>query len=136
MKLIISSQILGELQKAAKNAAPEECCGLLFGENAVISNYQLATNVAGAPERHFEIDPAVLISAERNMREGGSSILGYFHSHPSSNINPSKTDAQSAAPDGRIWLILDGKDAAAWRAGHGGQIFDRFDPISLECTNV
>ena len=136
MKLVISSQMLGELQKAAKEASPEECCGLLFGDDMQVSDYQLTDNVALNPERHFEIDPAALIAAERAARGDGPEILGYFHSHPTGNIDPSKTDAQSAAPDGRIWLILNGKDAATWRARHDGQIFDRFDPISLECEGA
>lgn len=136
MKLVISSQMLSELQKAAQDAAPEECCGLLFGTNGGVSGYELTANVAQSPERHFEIDPTSLISAERVMRESGPAILGYFHSHPTGDINPSETDAKSAAPDDRIWLILNGKDSAAWRAVHDGQIFDRFDPISLESTNA
>lgn len=136
MKLVISSQILGELQKAAAAASPKECCGLLFGENLRVSDYRKADNVADKPERHFEIDPAVLIAAERAARYDGPSILGYFHSHPTGNIEPSRTDAKSAAPDGRIWLILSGSKASAWRAVPDGKVFDRFDPISLECKGA
>lgn len=67
------------------------------------------------------------------MREGGVKIIGYFHSHPGGNIEPSATDAQMAFPDDRIWLILDGRNLAAWQATTSGQIFDRFNPIKLDC---
>jgi len=136
MKLVISSTILREMQKAALNASPEECCGLLFGDDGNVSSHELTENVASNPKRHFEIDPSALISAERLARTGGPPILGYFHSHPTSDINPSKTDAESAAPDGRIWLIVNGSKALAWRAVTEGQIFGRFDPISLECEGA
>ncbi|MEP2988877.1 MAG: M67 family metallopeptidase [Parasphingorhabdus sp.] len=128
--------MLEELQKAAKDAAPEECCGLLFGDDGRVSDYELTTNIAHAPEQHFEIDPVSLISAEREMRGKGPAILGYFHSHPTGDVNPSETDAKSAAPDDRIWLILNGNDSVAWRAVQDGQIFGRFDPILLECINA
>lgn len=67
------------------------------------------------------------------MREGGVEIIGYFHSHPGGNIEPSVTDAQMAFPDDRIWLILDGQNLAAWQVTTSGQIFDRFNPIKLDC---
>lgn len=133
MKLVISRKMLDELQAAALEAEPEECCGLLFGEGGQVSGYEPAENVAENPDRHFEIDPSALIAAERAARDGKLAILGYFHSHPTGNVEPSQTDANSAAPDGRIWLILDGKEASAWCATSNGEIFGRFDPISLEC---
>ncbi len=121
---------------AAIVASPKECCGLLLGQNLRVSNYLKANNVADNPERHFEIDPAVLIAAERAARCDGPDILGYFHSHPTGNTEPSTTDAKNAAPDGRIWLILNGSEASAWRAVEDGEIFDRFEPISLECKDA
>lgn len=127
---------MDELQQAALDACPNECCGLLFGRKDRISGYELTANVADLPARQFEIDPAALIAAERNSRQGIEPILGYFHSHPSGEVQPSQTDAEKAAPDGRHWLIVNGKDAAVWRAVPNGEIFGRFDPISLECTRA
>ncbi len=132
MKLVIASEMLRELQLAAVEAMPKECCGLLFGDDGCVSGYELAVNVAENPEMHFEIDPSALIAAERAVRDGEPAILGYFHSHPAGEVSPSITDAESAAPDGRIWLILNGSDAMAWHTGPEGQIFGRFNPISLE----
>ncbi len=114
-------------------AAPQEICGILFGHDGRVSSYGAAQNVAGDPVRHFEIDPSILIAAERDQRRGGEPILGYYHSHPAGTVNPSMTDAESAAPDGRVWLILNGRDAAAWRAADKGEIYGRFDPIRLDC---
>lgn len=136
MKLVLSSAILDDLQELARQAAPEEACGLLFGDNGTVSGFLATKNVAQFPLRHFEIDPVDLIAAERAMRDGGQAIHGYYHSHPSGSVVPSKTDAAMAAPDDRIWLIVNGKDALAWRATKNGEIYGRFDPITLDCQST
>ncbi len=136
MKLVISSVILDDLQELAREAAPEETCGLLFGDNGTALGFLATKNVAENPLRHFEIDPADLIAAERAMRAGGPNILGYYHSHPSGAVEPSKTDAAMAAPDNRIWLIINGRQAAGWQAVSNGEIYDRFDPITLDCQST
>ncbi|MEO9469309.1 M67 family metallopeptidase [Parasphingorhabdus sp.] len=133
MKLIISSRIIEELQEIAREEAPSEICGLLFGRNGHVSQAQRTRNVAENPERHFEIDPAALIAAERSMRDSGADIIGYFHSHPGGNIEPSVTDAEMAFPDDRIWVILNGEQVAAWQATASGEIFNRFNPVKLDC---
>lgn len=136
MKLIISSTILEAIQNEAKEADSFEVCGLLLGYGECISEALSAQNVAACPEREFEIDPAKLIAAERNARLGGPSIIGYYHSHPTGKVEPSQIDANHAASDGRIWLIVNGKEAAAWRTSPSGKIFGRFDPVSLDCRPI
>ncbi|GAA0483064.1 hypothetical protein GCM10009096_26800 [Parasphingorhabdus litoris] len=136
MKLVISSTILDELQQLARETAPEEACGLLFGDNGRVSSFKVTQNVAENRLRHFEIDPVDLISAERAMRDNGPRIIGYYHSHPSGAVGPSQTDAAMAAPDDRIWLIINGQDAAAWQAVENGEIYGRFDPITLDCQST
>lgn len=136
MKLVISSAILYDLQQLAHETAPEEACGLLFGVNGTVSHFKATLNVAENRLRHFEIDPGDLIAAERAMRNEGPKIIGYFHSHPSGAVEPSETDAAMAAADERIWLILNGEEAAAWQATQKGEIYDRFDPITLDCQST
>ncbi|WP_417621757.1 Mov34/MPN/PAD-1 family protein [Parasphingorhabdus sp.] len=133
MKLRISSVMLAELQQLVLAAAPKEICGILFGEEGQVTCYNSTRNVADDPIRHFEIDPVALIAAERHQRHGGPAILGYYHSHPGSEVRPSVTDAGSAAADGRLWLILNGRDAAAWHSREEGEIYGRFDAIRLDC---
>ncbi len=133
MILTISSALLEELQRYTLDTAPYEICGLMLGQGASVESLQPADNVAEDKVRHFEIDPAVLIAAERKMREGGAQIVGYYHSHPDGKTEPSKTDADCAAADGRIWLIVSGKTATAYQASENGEIFGRFNPIALDC---
>ena len=128
--------MLADLQQLARVAGTQEICGILFGRQGRVSARRAAKNVAADPRLHFEIDPRTLIDAERGGRGGGEPILGYYHSHPSGPVRPSITDAESAAPDGRLWLIINGQDAAAWRAVPDGEIFGRFDAIPLDCAGA
>tara|TARA_R110002124_G_scaffold84979_1_gene220793 strand:- start:1477 stop:1917 length:441 start_codon:yes stop_codon:yes gene_type:complete len=136
MQVFISSAILAEIQQLVLDNAPQEICGILLGRDGRVNSYRIARNVAADPVRHFEIDPATLIAAERASRDGGDPILGYYHSHPAGTVEPSRTDAESAAPDGRLWLILNGRDAAAWRTADNGEIYGRFDAIMLDCSGA
>ncbi|VAV93591.1 hypothetical protein MNBD_ALPHA04-1670 [hydrothermal vent metagenome] len=133
MKLTISSAILEELQRQARHGVPLEICGLLFGHGRKITSFQQTRNVAKQASRHFEIDPAALIAAERGAREGGPKIIGYYHSHPSGEVKPSETDAKNAASDNRFWLLLNGREASAWQASKNPELFGPFTPITLDC---
>lgn len=132
MAVHISRQHFDQLLDFAKLAEPNECCGLLFGENGRIVDVKTAENVATNPASHFEIDPAALIAAEKEQRAGGMAILGYFHSHPGGTCNPSQTDADAAAKDGRYWLIIANNDIKAWRAAAPGGNHPHFDAVLLQ----
>lgn len=130
MRCRISRAALEEICAEAGRAAPQEACGLLFGEGEAVTGWGRAANVAETPERHFEIDPAALFQALREERAGGRKILGYWHSHPSGDPMPSATDAAMASPDGKLWLIVAGRRAELWRAGETG-LHGRFEAVEL-----
>ena len=100
------------LKAAARNAHPQEACGLLLGSGNQITRFCQTANVHPAPETHFEIDPQALIDAHREAREGGPQVLGYFHSHPVGPARPSATDRAMASGDGRVWAIAGIGDGA------------------------
>lgn len=126
---------------SAARAHPAEACGLLLGYGKVIVEARSCANVAADPLRHFEIDPAALISAHRNARNGGPKVLGYFHSHPNGLAQPSPTDQRRAARDGLIWVIIAAprhgsaradrlrEDVSMWLDAPSG-----FERLSYRCT--
>lgn len=130
MGVTISRSILIGMKKASGAAAPREACGLLLGSGNGITHFTECANVSDAPEIRFEIDPAALFAALRAERAGGPALLGYWHSHPSGDAAPSRTDAAMAAPDGKLWIILAGEDVTCWRSGELGQ-WNRFAPEAL-----
>ncbi|MEL7198877.1 MAG: M67 family metallopeptidase [Pseudomonadota bacterium] len=111
----VSAQALAAMQSAAQSAHPIEACGLLLGEGTQITHFTETRNVHPRPETHFEIDPQVLIDAYRDEREGGPQVLGYFHSHPTGDPAPSKTDRAQAAHDGKLWMIAGDGQVECWR---------------------
>ncbi len=117
---------------AEAEASAHEVCGLLRGFGDRVACAEPARNVATEPARHFEIDPATLLAAYRDARNGGLAVLGCYHSHPSGSAEPSPTDAAQAAADGRLWLIIGGGTARLWRAVAQGERHGRFVPVSFE----
>ncbi len=115
-----SSQIIQTLLAEARSAHPLECCGILLGTDDVIAEAVRAKNVHPNPETHFEIDPQTLINAHRSARNGGLAILGYYHSHPRGQAEPSETDKAMAHGDGAIWAIIGAGEVKLWQDGDDG----------------
>ncbi len=134
MALRIASEYHARLIALAAASPHVEICGLLFGSFDRVEGVEPAWNVAPDPAAHFEVDPKALIAAHRDARRGGPKLLGYYHSHPNGRPEPSPTDAESALPDGMVWVIVAGHALTAWRAVEAGALNDRFDPIPiLQC---
>jgi proteasome lid subunit RPN8/RPN11 len=131
MALHLSSSDWRQLLDWAESAGDHECCGLLRGEGDRVAAVQLAQNVAADPARHFEIDPAALFSAGKDVRSGGIPVLGYFHSHPNGVAAPSATDVAQAAPDGRFWLIIAAGAITAWQPVVTDTHVTGFTPVAL-----
>jgi desampylase len=131
MAVRISREVLDRILADAAEDGLERC-GLLLGEGNGIRDVRFAANIAPDPARHFELDPAVLLAAHKGARAGGLAILGHYHSHPSGKSVPSVTDAQCAAADDSLWLIVGGADAALWRAVAEGPLHGRFQAERME----
>lgn len=121
MVIELTSDLIEQLQEHAAAAHPQECCGLLLGQGSQIIEVQPASNVHPAPQTHFEIDPQALVDAHRAARNGGPSIIGYYHSHPNGPAKPSQTDAAMASGDGRVWAIIGANgQLRLWQDNPGG----------------
>ena len=90
-----------------RTASPREACGLLLGERTdavhVVTKIAPIPNVALA-EDAFRLDPIAWREAELAARQEGLLVLGVWHSHPSSNAEPSARD-NSGAQEGWSHLI-------------------------------
>lgn len=134
MTATISRAALNSVLARAAARPQVEVCGLLLGEGTRITEARAAENVAAVPERRFELDPAVLLAAYREARQGGGQVLGHYHSHSGGDVTPSACDAEMARPDGTLWLICapDGR-FALWRAEADG-LHGRFAPMTLHMS--
>jgi desampylase len=149
MGLEISSELKAKLLAEAQKAHPLECCGLLLGVKRndidTVTDILPAINISPTPHSHFEIDPAILIAAEKAKRARDknpvlgevANILGYYHSHPNGRTSPSAIDAEMAAADGQYWVIIADGEIGVFRTVKNGAYYDRFDSeVSLTITNA
>lgn len=130
MAWAISTDVLADIVRHAATS-PDEVCGLLLGDDGRVVAAVPTSNVAADPSCRFEIDPVALFAAHRAARTGGDRVVGHYHSHPSGDASPSRTDAAMAHDQGALWLIVGGDRIAAFVARSGGSIHGSFEPVSL-----
>ena len=90
----------------AREAAPEECCGLLLGRGDEIVEAFRARNVADEPRSRFLIDPADHFAGLREARARGLAVVGFYHSHPASPPEPSARDIAEFSYPGHLYAIV------------------------------
>jgi [CysO sulfur-carrier protein]-S-L-cysteine hydrolase len=125
MNLTLAPGILEQVIELSRKALPNEACGLLVGRTSADRLIPIR-NISG--ESHeFEMDPAQLIAALRDLRDSGEQLIAIFHSHPHGPAEPSKTDVQRAHYPEAAHLIVslaepDRPRAAAFRIVDGGAL--------------
>lgn len=108
MKIQFSKVQIDEIITHAREASPQECCGLIGGliEGKAQTIYR-ARNVASDPLTSYEAAPEDLFAAQRAMRERGEQLLAIYHSHPrSAEPQPSATDVRLAYYPSAVYLIV------------------------------
>lgn len=84
MKPAIRSRrkVCGQLLKHARRQPHRECCGILAGQDGLITQAFPATNVAADPVRNYEIAPREIVRLMEELRQRRLEFLGIYHSHP------------------------------------------------------
>jgi desampylase len=94
----------------ARSLAPDECCGVLIGNDDQVFDAVPARNIADRPAVRFLIDPKDHLAALRDARGRGLDVVGFYHSHPRSPAIPSETDRAEANYPQHLFLIVSLKD--------------------------
>jgi proteasome lid subunit RPN8/RPN11 len=97
---------LDDMVRHAREAAPDECCGLLLGRDDEVVEAFRARNIADQPASRFLIDPHDHISGQREARARGLDVLGFYHSHPGSSPEPSARDLDEFTYPGHLYAIV------------------------------
>ena len=91
---------------------PHECCGILLGnididkdERAVKIVVRAGNTRLDALHNRYNIDPKELIAAQKQARQAGLDIVGFYHSHPDHPPRWSQTDLAEAHWIGCSYLI-------------------------------
>jgi proteasome lid subunit RPN8/RPN11 len=111
--IVIDPACLRDIVDAAEAAYPDEACGLLVGRAekdagaaAVhVASVAASANLASAPGTRFEIDPALRLRLQRELRGGSTSVVGLYHSHPDGVAQPSPRDLEAAWEPDLVWLV-------------------------------
>ena len=105
--LTLSTAQLERILAHATEAIPNECCGLIGGQNNRAHSTYPMHNVAHDPSLAYEAAPEDLFAAQREMRELGEQLLGIYHSHPrSAQPAPSQTDVRLAYYPQAVYFIV------------------------------
>lgn len=103
--LRLAAAVRDALIAHAEREAPNECCGLLIGTGASVTECHPARNKVASQNR-FQINPADHFVAIRKARAAGLEVLGAYHSHPSSAAVPSPSDLAEASDGAPVMLIV------------------------------
>jgi len=104
--LKIPRTVVNQILRQAQHRPEAEVCGLISGDAHGLKRCYPVANVAGDRRRLFEMDPAGLIDAMRQMRERGEEPQAIYHSHPETPALPSPEDIRQHAYPGVLYLIV------------------------------
>jgi proteasome lid subunit RPN8/RPN11 len=90
------------LRQHAEETYPHECCGVLLGRfeddgtRTVTSTARAGNTRTDSAHNRYNIDPRELVRIQREARDRGEDILGFYHSHPDHPARWSSTDLAEA----------------------------------------
>jgi proteasome lid subunit RPN8/RPN11 len=98
------------IRRHGEETYPHECCGVLLGQmddgiRIVTSTARCGNTRADSPHNRYNIDPRELIRIQREGRERGEDIVGFYHSHPDHPAQWSTTDLAEAHWFGCSYVI-------------------------------
>jgi proteasome lid subunit RPN8/RPN11 len=116
--LAITNEQAKELVKYAREAFPNEACGILLGQTNTLHTIIPARNISTNPLHTYHIEDRTLIQAFQQANQRGISVIGFYHSHPTSDPIPSPTDIRLATYPDLAYVIISLKkpdpELAAW----------------------
>jgi proteasome lid subunit RPN8/RPN11 len=98
------------LRRHGEETYPHECCGVLLGRfdegtRVVTSTARAGNTRTDSAHNRYNIDPRELVRIQREGRERGEDIIGFYHSHPDHPARWSQTDFAEAHWYGCSYVI-------------------------------
>jgi proteasome lid subunit RPN8/RPN11 len=109
--LKVSPQNYAALRHHGEETYPHECCGVLLGRlnddgtRVVTSIARCGNTRTDSAHNRYHIDPRELVRVQREGRERGEDIVGFYHSHPDHPARWSSTDLAEAHWFGCSYVI-------------------------------
>jgi proteasome lid subunit RPN8/RPN11 len=109
--LKINRPLYASLRHHGEETYPHECCGVLLGRieddttRVVTSTARAGNTRTDSAHNRYNIDPKDLIRIQREGRQRGEDIIGFYHSHPDHPAQWSQTDLAEAHWFGCSYVI-------------------------------
>ena len=89
------------MRKHGEECYPQECCGILLGRlesgtRVVNAHVRCRNGTKDTPTHSYDIPPEELVAAQKQARELGLDIIGFYHSHPDHPARWSHRDLEEA----------------------------------------
>ena len=99
--LRLTTAIYDALRTHGEETYPHECCGVLLGRsedgvNSVEAAVRAGNTRTDSAHNRYNIAPQELVKIQRQGRELGWDIVGFYHSHPDHPAQWSSTDLAEA----------------------------------------
>ncbi len=99
-----------EIRRHGEQTYPHESCGVLLGHakegvNIVVESVRASNIRTDSAHNRYGIAPQELIRIQRNARQQGLDIVGFYHSHPDHPAQWSTTDLAEAHWFGCSYVI-------------------------------
>jgi proteasome lid subunit RPN8/RPN11 len=98
------------IHRHGEETYPHECCGVLLGTitdqaREVAATARCRNTRIDSLHNRYNVDPVELVRIQRNARERGLEIVGFYHSHPDHPARWSPTDLAEAHWIGCSYVI-------------------------------
>jgi len=109
--LKISATHYDAIRRHGEEAYPHECCGVLLGRfendgSRLVTSAEPCRNTrTDSAHNRYSIDPRELVRIQREGRQRGQDIVGFYHSHPDHPAQWSQTDLAEAHWIGCSYVI-------------------------------
>ena len=124
--LRLNEQVYDAIRRHGEETYPYECCGVLLGRsdsadaadgsqsvNEVEESMRAGNTRTDSARNRYQIAPQELVKIQRQGRERGLDIVGFYHSHPDHPARWSKTDYAEAHWIGCSYVITSVEDGVA-----------------------
>ena len=98
-----------EIIAHARADAPNECCGIIAGNDGHAEELYRAVNAEASPYR-YNVDSKDLLRIYRDIDANNWDLLAIYHSHTHTEAYPSPTDVSLAAWPEAHYLIVSLED--------------------------
>ncbi|OGF13075.1 MAG: hypothetical protein A2W00_12145 [Candidatus Eisenbacteria bacterium RBG_16_71_46] len=135
----LPAEVARAVREHLSRAYPEEGCGVLLGRESevgreVVRAIMISNRNRDSRGNRYLIAPEEFLRAERQGREAGLDVVGFYHSHPDHPALPSAFDLEHAWPYYCYVIVSVERGAAggltSWRLRDDRSRFDS-EPVEL-----